>query len=95
MKIIKFWFCYLNSNLNNKQSKMMYAVTEISGTGYSFAYLPVPSGYFLVSAFLWSATTMGIVNINRTNDTTYTLVFNENTSTDTKYSIECIWTKFD
>lgn len=85
----------LNSNLENKQSKMMYTTTEISGTGYNFAFLSVPSGYFLVSAFLWSTTTMGIVSINKTNDTIYTLVFSENISTDVTYAIECIWAKFD
>lgn len=81
----------LNSNLGNKQSKMVYSTTELPGTGYNFIFLSAPNGHFLVSASLWTNGTMGIVTINKTNDTTYTLVFSESTSTDVTYTIECIW----
>lgn len=70
---------------------MVYSTTELQGTGYNFIFLSAPNGHFLVSASLWTNGTMGIVTINKTNDTTYTLVFSESTSTDVTYTIECIW----
>ena len=92
---LQYKISMLNSNLDTKQSKMMYATTELPGTGYNFIFLSAPNGYFLVSASLWTNDTMGIVTINKINDTIYALVFSGNTSTDVTYSIECIWTKID